>query len=49
MPLYTEGQPPARLPATEKVAAMIVTLPISASMSTADADSVVQEVRRLMV
>jgi len=44
MPLYCDGARPASLPVTEAVAGSIVTLPMSASMSAADARQVVEEV-----
>jgi dTDP-4-amino-4,6-dideoxygalactose transaminase len=40
MPLYVNGGAPQSLPTTERMAAKCVTLPISASMTLADADDV---------
>jgi len=42
MPLYCDGRQPASLPVTEQVAARMLTLPISASMSLSDADDVLR-------
>lgn len=41
MPLYNQAAPQARLPKVESIADRILTLPISASMTTADADDVI--------
>jgi len=45
MPLYADGGEPPSLPVTERIARSILTLPISASMTTDDADDVVTAFR----
>jgi dTDP-4-amino-4,6-dideoxygalactose transaminase len=45
MPLYAGGTPPDPLPTTERVAARIMTLPISSSMTLDDADDVLVQLR----
>jgi dTDP-4-amino-4,6-dideoxygalactose transaminase len=48
MPLYRGRSKPARLPATERIAKRIMTLPISASMTLADADDVIEQFKAEM-
>ncbi len=47
MPLYAGTKPPQPLPVTEHVAKRCITLPISASMSTEDADDVIAAVQAI--
>src|SRR5262245_37343711 len=48
MPLYCADETPTSLPVTEEIAKSIVTLPIGASMTTDDADYVVEHFRAVM-
>jgi perosamine synthetase len=48
MPLYAASPRPARLPVTERLAARIMTLPISANMSVADAVEVTDRLLELV-
>lgn len=48
MPLYAGGRLPVSLPTTEQVAARMLTLPISASMSLSDAEDVIREFRGVL-
>jgi dTDP-4-amino-4,6-dideoxygalactose transaminase len=45
MPLYLGDRPTDQLPVTEDVAARCITLPISASMTAADAEEVIESFR----
>jgi dTDP-4-amino-4,6-dideoxygalactose transaminase len=48
MPLYAESRPPKGLPVTERLAPRIMTLPISANMSVADAEEVTDHLLALL-
>ena len=48
MPLYRGANAPPSLPLTEQVAKIIMTLPISASMTLEDVDYVAAELERLL-
>jgi dTDP-4-amino-4,6-dideoxygalactose transaminase len=48
MPLYRGDHAPRPLPLTEQVAKVIMTLPISASMSLEDAEYVALHLERLL-
>ncbi len=48
MPLYLAGRRPRSLPVTERVVATLLTLPISASMTVADARYVCRHLRELL-
>lgn len=48
MPLYAGGTQPVSLPTTEQVAARMLTLPISASMTLSDAEDVVREFQAVL-
>jgi dTDP-4-amino-4,6-dideoxygalactose transaminase len=48
MPLYRGRRKPVRLPVTEQVSRHTMTLPISASMTLADADDVLAQFKTVM-